>query len=61
LPTRGHGGSAGGVRFGTSLRTDVLFVGMRASERIEVLLALLGRITLPRGSVEAMAPKAERG
>ena len=38
-----------------------LYVGMKTSERVEVLLALLGRITLPRGSVEAMAPKAERG
>ena len=36
-----------------------LYVGMRASERVEVLLALLGRMTLPRGSIEAMA--AERG
>lgn len=31
-----------------------LYVGMRSSERVEVLLALLGRVTLPKGNVEAV-------
>jgi transcription antitermination factor NusG len=30
--------------------------GMRAGERVEVLLALLGRVTLPKGQVEALTP-----
>jgi transcriptional antiterminator RfaH len=34
-----------------------LYAGQRANERIEVLLALLGRVTLPRRNVEAIAPR----
>jgi hypothetical protein len=34
-----------------------LYQGMRGSDRVEVLLALLGRVTLPVGSVEAMTPR----
>jgi transcription antitermination factor NusG len=33
-----------------------LYVGMRASERVEVLLALLGRMTLPKGNIEIAYP-----
>jgi hypothetical protein len=30
-----------------------LYAGMRGQERVEILLAVLGRVTLPKGDVEA--------
>jgi transcription antitermination factor NusG len=45
------------VMAGPFAGTRGLYQGMRGNDRVEVLLALLGRVTLPVGSVEAVAPR----
>jgi transcriptional antiterminator RfaH len=54
-----------GLRIGDEVRITrgvlegrlALYQGMRPQQRVEVLLAVLGRVTLPRGDVEAVEAK----
>ena len=57
LPSRFKRGDAVRILRGPFREQIALYAGMKARERVDVLLSLLGgqhRVTLPRGDVEAV-------